>query len=146
VLLAECPWKGKRLQIVAEGEGGYTLATPQGNYWYRRDCVELFDEAIEAIADARSLSLSVRIVYILLSARLLVDLKWKLRSLPRDAYKGNSSEIPANPLAPIQVEFEDGTSKEFYRSQIEIAGVIGKGDMWKLLAIAILSTWVRWVL
>jgi hypothetical protein len=52
VLLAECPWKGEKLQIVAEGEGGYTLATPKGNYWYRRDCVELFDEQIEQIADA----------------------------------------------------------------------------------------------
>jgi hypothetical protein len=52
VLLTECPWKGQKLPIVAEGEGGYTLATPKGNYWYRRDCVELFDEAIEAIADA----------------------------------------------------------------------------------------------
>jgi hypothetical protein len=51
VLLAECPWKGEKLQIVVEGEGGYTLATPKGTYWYRRDCVELFDERIEEIAD-----------------------------------------------------------------------------------------------
>lgn len=55
VLLAECPWKGEKLQIVAEGEGGYTLATPKGTYWYRRDCVELFDERIEKIADPTEL-------------------------------------------------------------------------------------------
>jgi hypothetical protein len=135
VLLAECPWKGKRLQIVAEGEGGYTLATPQGNYWYRRDCVELFDEAIEAIADATEpVTKRPNRVYPAFGSApggFEVEIKEPAEGVPT---RGIAQEIPANPLAPIQVEFEDGTSKEFYRSQIEIAGVIGKGDIVEIIS------------
>lgn len=52
VLLADCQWRGQLLKVVSQGDGGYTLETPEGKYWYSLDSVQICDEEIEAIADA----------------------------------------------------------------------------------------------
>ncbi|MBD0363458.1 MAG: hypothetical protein ICV55_11915, partial [Coleofasciculus sp. C3-bin4] len=52
VLLAGDEWQGQRLEVISQGQGGYTLRTPKGDYWYSNDSVQIVDADIEAIADA----------------------------------------------------------------------------------------------
>ena len=41
ILLKDCQWYGQSFPIVQSGKSGYTLATPNGNHWFRADCVEV---------------------------------------------------------------------------------------------------------
>ncbi|MBD0361548.1 MAG: hypothetical protein ICV55_01985, partial [Coleofasciculus sp. C3-bin4] len=50
VLLAGDEWQGKRLEVISRDEGGYTLRTPSGDYWYSNNSVQICDAEIEAIA------------------------------------------------------------------------------------------------
>jgi hypothetical protein len=39
ILLKDCQWCGQSFPIVQSDKSGYTLATPDGNHWFRADCV-----------------------------------------------------------------------------------------------------------
>lgn len=41
ILLKDCQWYGQSFPIVQGNKVGYTLATPDGNHWFRTDCVEV---------------------------------------------------------------------------------------------------------